>query len=629
MKTRFAKWVCLVLFLASTRADAQIFEFPPSVPLELHKPLDAETRAMQRRAAQLENRGEYQEALRIYLDLFAEFPEYEPFYDGAIRGFILTGDYSKGLAWVDSLQENMLEGTTADDLTATERERLADYIVDGGRLCGRMGKRDEALKRWEGLYSLSHISSALYYRLFSAMIDIRHPDGLQEMAEKARRATGDPSLLAASLASFWAERGDVGRAIDEWLRLMEMQPRQADSIKRAILALPEDEETQKQTLEHLKAALDHQTIRLWIVELLGSVYFRSQQWEEAYKQVKLADQLGGESGLSMLVFAENLNSEKQAQLSLRVLHDLEVSHPELAASPRGLLARAHTQEIIGEYNLADSIYSLLTSGPNLRSAQGQEALVSQAKLRLNRLDQPEAARKLLEDGLRSLPRMRNRGEAALLIGDTYLLQRQLLSAREAYLETASGQFGSDPTLLSTALVNAARVDFYMGHFAEAAERLKQASEGSPDGLLTNDALDMLDLLRAGKADSTNLLKFAQAELEYRRGDATLAESLYVDVAAGSTVGNLVERALWKTAQLQRESGRPVEALSSLTEALDRDPKSLRAPEILLRMAEIHQEDIADPKGAAELYERILIEYPESLQVEEARHRLRNIGSPET
>ena len=610
-------------------AHGQVFELPPSMPLELHKPMDKETRAMQRRAAQLENRGEYQEALNIYRDLFDEFPEYDAFYNGVLRGFILTGEFEGGLAWVDSLKNDLEQRARPADLTASERERLARLIVDGGRLCGRMGRRDEALERWEALYALPNISASPYYRLFSAMLDIRHPDGLEDMARKARKATGNPSLLAASLANYWAQSGQVERAVEEWMLLMEVQPRQAENIKRAILALPEDEATQEQIIQSLNSALDKPAIRLHAIELLGSLYFRTRQWEKAYEQVKLADQLGGGSGLGMLIFAESLNTEAESDLSLKVLGDLAVSHPELSASPRGLLARARALEIAKNYLPADSVYSLITRSRNLRTSQGQEALLLQAQLRLRYLNQPEAARELLKDGLERLPRMRNRGAAALLIGDTYFMQRNLPEARQTYLEVAEGRFGPDKKLLSQALVNAAKVDFYVGEFDEAANRLKEASQRSPDDRLTNDALDMLNLLRAGKDDSTTLKTFAAAELEQKLGNEAEAETLYTRVVRETKIGDLAERALLKIADLQRTSGRSEEAIESLTRSLDRYPNSLRAPEILLRIGEILEQDLADPKSAMEVYERILIDYPESLQVEEARKRIRRLEIPET
>lgn len=599
------------------------------MPLELHKPMDKETRAMQRRAAQLENRGEYQEALNIYRDLFDEFPEYDAFYNGVLRGFILTGEFEGGLAWVDSLKNDLEQRARPADLTASERERLARLIVDGGRLCGRMGRRDEALERWEALYALPNISASPYYRLFSAMLDIRHPDGLEDMARKARKATGNPSLLAASLANYWAQSGQVERAVEEWMLLMEVQPRQAENIKRAILALPEDEATQEQIIQSLNSALDKPAIRLHAIELLGSLYFRTRQWEKAYEQVKLADQLGGGSGLGMLIFAESLNTEAESDLSLKVLGDLAVSHPELSASPRGLLARARALEIAKNYLPADSVYSLITRSRNLRTSQGQEALLLQAQLRLRYLNQPEAARELLKDGLERLPRMRNRGAAALLIGDTYFMQRNLPEARQTYLEVAEGRFGPDKKLQSQALVNAAKVDFYVGEFDEAANRLKEASQRSPDDRLTNDALDMLNLLRAGKDDSTTLKTFADAELEQKLGNEAEAETLYTRVVTETKIEDLAERALLRIADLQRTSGRSEEAIESLTRSLDRYPNSLRAPEILLRIGEILEQDLDDPKGAVEVYERILIDYPESLQVEEARKRIRRLEIPET
>jgi tetratricopeptide (TPR) repeat protein len=616
-------------FLISANAGSQVFDLPPSMPLNLHRPMDEDTRRMQRNASQLETRGEFERALSLYLELFDRFPEYNPFYDGAIRSFIALGEFEEALGWVDALKDSMLSLARPADLTAFERERLGNYIVDGGRMVGKTGDRETALERWEAVYDIPLTSTGPFFRLFNAMIEIRYPDGLEDMVKKAREASGNPSLLASALANFFATQGRVDRAIDEWLRLMELQPRQAGSIKQRILGLPEDETTRDQIETSLKEGLSRDAIRLQVVELLGSFYFRSRQWEEAYEQVKSADQQGGSSGLATLIFAEKLVTENIHVLARRVLDDLQTSYPHLANSARGVFAQARALQATGEFEQSDSVFSVLSLGPNLGTSQGQEALLLQAQMRLNQLKQPAQARELLEGALERLPRMRNPGEAILLIGDSYLIERKLAAALETYLEASGGRYGRQPDLQARALINAANVDFYSGEIARAMERFQEASRKSPDGLLTNDALDMLELLRGGSTDSVGLAQFARAAFEERIGNTAAAESLYTSLLQTRHAGDIAERTLLKIAQIDRQAGRIEEALQSYNQALEKFPKSLRAPQILLESGKIHQYDLIDPRGASQYYERILIDHPNSLQVDEARRLLRDLELPET
>lgn len=622
-------YILFILVLAVAPVQGQVFEFPPSLPLELHKPLDEEARRLQRAASQYENRGENEKALNLYLQLYQEYPEYTPFYDGVIRGFITTERYDEGLAFVDSIKQVMLKAARPQDLTFNEREMLANLIVDGGRFSGRLGQREEAFRRWNELYSLPNPTANPYFRLFSALIDCRYPDGLEDMAERARQATGNPSLLAATLASYWADRGQVNKAMQEWLMLMEIQPRQTPNIQAQILNLPEDQQTRQQVEEALKAARSRRTIRIQVMEMLASLYFRNRQWEEAYEQVLQVDKESGGGGEALLSFAETLNSENEFQLALRVLADLSQTHPDLSNTPRGLLALARALEAAKEYSRADSVYEIITSDSRFRSAQEQEALINQARLRLERLRRPEAARNLLEEGLKRNPRLQNRGEAALLIGDSYLAQRKLERARDTYLDVAQGKYGAEQDIRSRALVNAAQMDIYLGDTKKAVERLDEASKQNPNGLLTNDALDMLDMLRNDATDSVGLATLARADLEAKLGNNAEAESLYATTAEKSRVGDLAERSLLKLAELQRKTGLAAKAMETLEEALNRFPESLNAPEILLTIGETYEKDLEDPKLAVPVYERILVEYPQSLQVEEARRRIRKIESPET
>ncbi|MBU1651555.1 tetratricopeptide repeat protein, partial [bacterium] len=468
-----------------------------------------------------------------------------------------------------------------------------------------------------------------FYRLFSAMIDIRYPEGLEDMIARARKTTRQPTLLGASLANFFAQRGQIESAVKEWLNLLELQPRQDESIKRTILGLPDDEITRQQVESALKKFKNRSGVRLQVTEILGEFYFRSRDWEKAYQQVREADLLQEGSGAALIGFAENLLAEGESTLAVEVLADLEELHPQAAQSTRAMLVKARNLEAMQAYAAADSLFSILTSMPLLRSAHGQTALLFQARLRLEKLYQPEAARDLLEDALKKIPRMQNPGEVMLLVGDTYLAERNLPKAQETYLEAAGGRFDRQAEFTARALVNAGLVDYYAGNFDAAMERLKEASARSPNGLLTNNALDLQEMLRTNRADSLSLELFAQAELEERLGDTALSESLYLNLSNVAASEDLIERAILNAARLELKSGDTEAALLRLIDFVERYPRSLRATEILLQIGDLYLTRLSDSAEAAKYYEKILIDYPDALQAEQAREKLRELEHPQT
>jgi tetratricopeptide (TPR) repeat protein len=622
-------FILFTLLRGGSAANAQWIEFPPPVPLEMQRPLDEETRRLQRSAMQYENSGEYEKALDIYRRIFSQFPDYDPFYDGVIRELILLERYDAGMAFTDSLRSSLLAHRPINSLTLTEQERVAGYMIDGGRFAGRAGRREEAFQRWNEIYQLPQPSANAFFRLMNAMIDARLPDGLEEMARKARKATGDPSLLAASLASYWASRGQVEKAIQEWLSLLELQPRQADNIQRQILALPEDERTRSEVIQALEAARGNNSIKLPVTETLAQLYFRDRNWEKAYQEVRSADQLGGNSGEAMLDFAETLNSEAEFELALKVLDDLEKTHPQISATPRALLVRGKALAARGIYERADSIFSLLTDHDILRSAQEQDALLLQAELKLKYLRQPAAARELINAKLAKNPRLRQRGELMLFIAESYVAQENLQEALKVYLQTAEGNFPGEQEIRSRAMVNAARVELCLGRIASALERLNQAARFEPEGLLTNDALEWAAFLQQAQSDSLNLVSFARADMEVRLGHPEQADSLFRRIADQTSSDELAERSLWRNAEIQRASGRYDRAIATLQESLRRFAASPRAPELLLSLAEIFERDKGDAKSAIVHYEKILVDYPDSLPAQEARRRIRRIESSNT
>lgn len=619
----------ILIFTLLPLARAQIWDFPPSMPVDLHQPLDDLAMRQQRDAMMLESRGENEKALALYQQLFSRYPEYDPFYEGMLRGWITTEKYDLALTVVDSLHKVMVSKTPPASMTITQQERLSMLVVDGGRLAGRLSRREEAFRRWDELYPLPHPSTNAFYRLMSALIDCRYPDGLQDMVQKARKATGDPSLLAASLASYWAGRGQSDKAIEELLGLMELQPRQADAIQRQILSMPEDDQARDQVESTLKAALKRETIRLQVTQILAQFYFRNRQWEKAYEQAKEADKLGGGTGESMLGFAETLLTEAQPHLALQVLNDMALMHAELQRSPRGLLARAKALEALGTYQQADSVYSLLTSNKTLRTAQEQEALLAQARLKLDHLRQPQAARDLLTRGVQNNPRLRSRGQISLLIGDTYLIERNLTQAQQTYLEAAQNMFAGEPDTKAKALVSAAQIDLCLGQVSQALARLNEATTSNPEGMLANDALELIRLLSASQGDSGSVITLARGDLEAKLGQPARAESLYTIVSQQARVQDLAEQGFVSLAHLYRSTSQATLAIKTLGEALARFPKSLRAPEFIFETGQIRERDLGDAQGAIQEYEKILVDYPNSLPAQEARRRIRELEAVKT
>ncbi len=114
-------FLLIALALIPLAGRTQLFEFPPSEPLELHRPLTNEARQQQRSAAQLENRGESAKALAIYRQLFDLYPEYDPFYEGIIRCLMTGEQYDLGLSFIDSLRRGLTAQVSLQNLKATSR----------------------------------------------------------------------------------------------------------------------------------------------------------------------------------------------------------------------------------------------------------------------------------------------------------------------------------------------------------------------------------------------------------------------------------------------------------------------------------------------------------------------------
>jgi outer membrane protein assembly factor BamD (BamD/ComL family) len=76
--------------------------------------------------------------------------------------------------------------------------------------------------------------------------------------------------------------------------------------------------------------------------------------------------------------------------------------------------------------------------------------------------------------------------------------------------------------------------------------------------------------------------------------------------------------------LQRRSLSFDAALKSYETIINRYPESALIDKMLFLTGDLYEKDFKDPKKAAGFYERILVEFPNSMYVNEARKRLREM-----
>ena len=146
-------------------------------------------------------------------------------------------------------------------------------------------------------------------------------------------------------------------------------------------------------------------------------------------------------------------------------------------------------------------------------------------------------------------------------------------------------------------------------------------------LISNDAIQLsLCISDNISPDSTYdaLKQFSRAELAYFRNRDNLALEI-LDSLKGSYLSHpIFDDVLYLRSNIYERSGDYKQADTLLALLVSNYPKSILADKGLLNRGILNQERLKNVQKAEELFTRLILEYPGSIYIHEARRRVRDL-----
>ena len=177
-----------------------------------------------------------------------------------------------------------------------------------------------------------------------------------------------------------------------------------------------------------------------------------------------------------------------------------------------------------------------------------------------------------------------------------------------------------PELLERIAFETARVLFFQGMFDSSRAALLDIAVRYPDGLTANDALERALLIDEGKP-RLFLERLARAEWLDVAGKADSALAVLSEVTGAARNDVVVGTAGLMRASVLRREGKDAQALAVLDDFVKEYPAGRLAPAALRDMGDTYAKNLDDREKAVAAYERLLIEYPESILAIEVRRTL--------
>lgn len=574
-----------------------------------------------RLAQDYERNGAIDRAAEIYVKLFFDDPRHQGYYQGAVRTLTQLHSF--------------------DQLIPIIEKRIAvsgevNARADLGKAYYRKGEDARARAIWNEMLSGKPQPSA-YSVVGAAMIENQLLDEAVQVYLQGRRTLNQPQAFIFELANIYTARKEYEAAVEEYLNYLETNSRQLPFIQGKIseLLAAEDPPQASRITAALKAALPKFNSPILIHRLLAVVSVQAKDFSNALETYKTIERLqasgAGEAatpGAELYNFAERAreaNALDAAETAFQIIATEMQNSPYVLPAQFGL---AETLKQRGRHNEALIAFQKVKSKqPN--SPWAMRAWFAEGEIYFSKktFDKATAAYNTVYEKYGNEP---ERVEAIFRLGDCALAMNDFARAAEWY--GRANQSASN-AVRDKVTYHLAMLEFYQGRFRAAQKLFDTISGATPVAALNernesmvNDALEMQLLIDAHLADSSRaLLRFARAELAVAQGRTSAAVDTLKNLMTVFSGSSITPLALFTLAQRYADVGDYQESLSAYQKLIKDHPADMRADRSLVRMAEIYETNLKDRVQAQQTYERILLDYPKSLFLDDARQKIRSLS----
>ena len=239
-------------------------------------------------------------------------------------------------------------------------------------------------------------------------------------------------------------------------------------------------------------------------------------------------------------------------------------------------------------------------------------------------NQPEQATAILENSIKTTVDRFQKAEIKLLLSDIYTFNSRFNQAL-ILLTQVQTDLKNHP-LAETARYKIAQNSYYKGDFEWANGQLKVLKKGTTK-LIANDAIDLNLLISDNIAQDS----IQSALKRYAKADLLAFQQHYVEAIDSLSVllslypnHAITDEALYKQALLFEKTNQYEKAESNYLKIIDQYAEDLLIDDALYQIAILYDKKLLQPEKAKTYFEKIVLNYPSSYYLVEARKRYREL-----
>jgi len=593
----------------------------------------------------------------IFFSLFFAFLTYSSVSFGQdqklAQQYFAEGDYERALVlfkkltettqgntyflerYVDCLFQLKMFKEAEKVLTKELKKKTADPIfnISLGQVYEKLEDDDAAAHQFNQAILRMTPERFFIVRIGNTFTNINQLDWAIKTYEQGAILLNDNLVFSYYLADLFRRKGDGPKMINQYLNVVSNQADRMDNIQMIFqrYLLKEDyKELKKQIYDRIQAepnAIVYPELLIWLL-------LQEKDFAAAFRQVKALDRKLKENGNRLFQFASMAANENDFNTAIEA-YDYIVdvkginSGFYLEAKIEGLRCRRF--KLVEESNLSNNYILELKSKYNAflnelgRNRNTATVLIDLAELEAYYLnDLPEAITLLTEvigfPGIN--PRLQ--ATAKLNLGDYQLMNGEIWEATLLYSQVDKAF--QDDLLGQDARFRNARLSYYTGDFTWAQSQF-DVLKASTSKFISNDALDLsVFILDNLGLDTTPepLKMYAKAELLSFQNQTKEAFTILDEIVLKYPDHSLIDDIWYLKGNIYRKQKKYEEAISFYEKTISADPASIRIDNALFALGELYENNVVDIEKARTYYERIFMEFSDSLYAVEARKRFRQL-----
>lgn len=366
-------------------------------------------------------------------------------------------------------------------------------------------------------------------------------------------------------------------------------------------------------------------------ELLIWVYMQEGNYSAALLQTKALDKRLNESGERLINLANIAMSNQQLDVAIE---SYEYVVTKGKKSPYYTEARISLMDVLKEklYNTPNYKTEdvLKLKGAYLKTieelflnARTAKIYRDFAHLEAFYLNDADTAITILTDILKNQSvSPEEMGMSKLILADVYMLKNLVWDASLLYSQVDKS-FKYDQ-LGEQAKFRNAKVSYYVGDFSWAKAQL-DVLKGSTSKLIANDAMELSLLITDNTGLDSNeiaMQMFARADLRIYQNNKDKAWGILDSITTTFPGHALADEVLMRKYQISLKQNNLEKAEQFLLQVLKDHPTDITADNATFYLAELYESALNNKEKAMEKYQDLLLNYPNSMFVVEARKRFR-------